>query len=50
MREIRHSQGHLRSSDTQVQFFEAVCYLKQNFPALTAERCPSCGIHCLMRA
>ena len=24
-------------------------YLKQNFPALTAERCPFCGLHCLMR-
>ncbi len=24
-------------------------YLKENFPALTAERCPFCALHCLMR-
>ena len=24
-------------------------YLKQHFPALTAERCPFCALHCLMR-
>ena len=24
-------------------------YLQQNFPALTAERCPFCALHCLMR-